>query len=140
MATVSIPRSAVRTLLYAESTNAGRNFERGDGVSEFEKVLVDKMEDESLTGSWYEACSKLEEKMHDFITGYTLNNMQAQYIFMATSVPDGVADNIKMFIVNYMMAEWMASVRPDSRQRYVDRCNIQMDDLLRKLYKKEPPV
>jgi len=45
-----------------------------------------------------------------------------------------------MFIVDWMMQDWLASVRPDFRQRYIDRSNMQLDDLLRKLYKKESPV
>ena len=75
-----------------------------------------------------------------FLTDSSVNNSMAQFDFMATSVPDGVEDNIKMFIVDWMMQDWLASVRPDFRQRYIDRSVAQLDDLLRKLYKKEPPV
>jgi hypothetical protein len=140
MATISIQRTAVRSLLYAESTNASRTYVRNDGASDFEHIVIDKQADDSLNGAWNEACAKLREKMHEFLSDSSANTSMAQFDFMATSVPDGVEDNIKMYIVDYMMQDWLASVRPDFRQRYLDRCTTQMDDLLRKLYKKEPPV
>jgi len=61
-------------------------------------------------------------------------------VFPSASDPAGLEENIMMYVVNYMMQDWLASVRPDYRQRYIDRANLEMDDLLRKLYKKEPPV
>lgn len=140
MATITIQRTAVRNLLHSESTNASRTFLRNDGVSDFEGIVIDKQADDSLNGAWSEACAKLREKMHEFLTGSSVNNGMAQFDFVATSVPDGVEDNIKMFIVDWMMQDWLASVRPDFRQRYIDRAAMQMDDLLRKLYKKEAPV
>lgn len=140
MATITIQRMAVRSVLHAESTNASRTFLRNDGVSDFEEIVIDKQADDSLNGAWNEACAKLREKMHEFLTGSNINTSMAQFDFMATSVPDGVEENIRMFIVDWMMQDWLASVRPDFRQRYLDRAAMQMDDLLRKLYKKEPPV
>ena len=137
---MEILKSEIKSLLLAESTNAARTFVRNDGVSDFEEIVIDKQADDSLNGAWNEACAKLREKMHDFLTDSSVNNSMAQFDFMATSVPDGVEDNIKMYIVDYMMQDWLASVRPDFRQRYIDRANFQLDDLLRKLYKKEPPV
>ena len=140
MATITIQRTAIRNILHAESTNASRTFLRNDGVSDFEEIVIDKQADDSLNGAWTEACAKLREKMHEFLTDSSVNNSMAQFDFMATSIPDGVEDNIKMFIVDWMMQDWLASVRPDFRQRYIDRSVAQLDDLLRKLYKKEPPV
>lgn len=140
MATITIQRTAVRNLLHSESTNASRTYIRKDGVSDFENIVIDKQADDSLNGAWNEACAKLKEKMHEFLNDASSNSSMAQFDFMATSIPDGVEDNIKMYIVDWMMQDWLASVRPDFRQRYVDRCAVQMDDLLRKLYKKEPPV
>ena len=140
MATITIQRMTVRNLLHAESTNASRTFLRNDGVSDFEEIVIDKQADDSLNGAWNEACAKLREKMHEFLTGSNINTSMAQFDFMATSTPDGLDENIKMYIVDYMMQDWLASVRPDFRQRYIDRANFQLDDLLRKLYKKESPV
>lgn len=140
MATITIQRTAIRNILHAESTNASRTFLRNDGVSDFEDIVIDKQADDSLNGAWNEACAKLREKMHEFLTGSNINTSMAQFDFMATSTPDGLDENIKMYIVDYMMQDWLASVRPDFRQRYIDRANFQLDDLLRKLYKKEPPV
>ena len=140
MATVTINRSDVRNLLMAESTNAARTFVRNDGVSEFEQVAIDEQVDASLDGAWGEACSKLSEKMHEFLSASSMNTDGASYVFRAANIPSGLRDNIKMYIVDYMMQDWLASVRPDYRQRYIDRANFEMDDLLRKLYKKEPPV
>lgn len=139
MATITVNRSDVRNALFAESTNAGRNFRRSDGVSEFEDIVIDEQIDNSLDGAWREATSKLSEKMFEFLTGAVLANDSAQYVFAATTQPVGLSDNIKQYIVNYMMQDWLASVRPDYRQRYIDRANFEMDDLLRKLYKKNPP-
>ena len=51
----------MRSLLFAESTNASRTFTRNDGVSEFDKIVIDEQVDQSLDGSWMEAKSKLEE-------------------------------------------------------------------------------
>ena len=130
----------VRNLLHAESTNASRTYIRKDGVSDFENIVIDKQADDSLNGAWNEACAKLKEKMHEFLTDSDTNNGMTRFEFMATEIPNGVEDNIKMFIVDYMMADWLSSVRPDFKQRYVDRSVVQMDDLMRKLYKKEPPV
>ncbi|MBO4787024.1 MAG: hypothetical protein J5510_08150, partial [Prevotella sp.] len=76
----------------------------------------------------------------EFLTGSVLSNDSAQYVFAATTQPDGLTENIKQYLVNYMMQDWLASVRPDYRQRYIDRANFEMDDLLRKLYKKNPPT
>lgn len=140
MATITIQRTAVRNLLHSESTNASRTFVRNDGVSDFEEIVIDKQADNSLDGAWREVVSKLTEKMHEFLNEVTSNITQVQFSFMATEVPDGIEDNLKMCIVDYMMADWLASVRPDFRQRYLDRYNAELDDLLRKLYKKEPPV
>lgn len=140
MATITIQRTAIRSLLHSESTNASRTFLRNDGVSDFEEIVIDKQADDSLNGAWNEACAKLKEKMHEFLTDSDTNNGMTRFEFMATEIPNGVEDNIKMFIVDYMMADWLASVRPDFKQRYVDRSVVQMDDLMRKLYKKEPPV
>lgn len=139
--TVTIQRSDVRSLLFAESTNASRTFTRNDGVSEFDKIVIDEQVDQSLDGSWMEAKSKLEEKMQEFISSSLFSNYQSiTFRFKADAVPAGLTSNIKMYIVDYMMQDWLVSVRPDYRQRYIDRANFEMDDLLRKLYKKEPPV
>ena len=136
---MEITKQEVKSLLLAESTNASRTFVRNDGVSEFEQVVIDDQEFDSLRGAWKEATSKLAEKMHEFLTGAVLSDAMAQYVFAQTE-PVGVTDNARMYVVNYMMADWLASVRPDYRAKYVERANIEMDDLLRKLYKKEPPV
>lgn len=135
---VTINRSSVRETLLGESTNAARTLVRNDGASEFEQVAIDEQVDLSLDGAWREACSKLVEKMHEFLYGSSVIN--TMLTLTLSSVPDGLTDNIKMYIVDYMMQDWLASVRPDYRQRYIDRANMEMDDLLRKLYKKEPPV
>lgn len=108
-------------------------------MSEFEQVVIDDQVYDSLMGAWKEATSKLAEKMHEFLTGAVLANDSAQYVFSQTE-PVGAADNARMYVVNYMMSDWLASVRPDFRAKYVERANIEMDDLLRKLYKKKSPV
>jgi hypothetical protein len=136
---MEITKQEVKSLLYAESTNASRTFVRNDGVSEFEQVVIDDQVYDSLMGAWKEATSKLAEKMHEFLTGAVLADNSAQYVFARTE-PIGAADNARMYVVNYMMADWLASVRPDFRAKYMERANIEMDDLLRKLYKKESPV
>ena len=136
---MEITKNEVKSLLYAESTNAIRTLVRNDGVSEFEQVVIDDQVYDSLLGVWREATSKLSEKMHEFLTGAVLADNSAQYVFAMTE-PIGAADNARMYVVNYMMADWLASVRPEYRAKYVERANIEMDDLLRKLYKKEPPV
>lgn len=136
---MEITKNEVKNLLYAESTNAGRTFMRNDGVSEFEQVVVDDQVYDSLKGAWKEATSKLAEKMHEFLTSAVLADNSAQYVFARTE-PVGAADNARMYVVNYMMADWLASVRPDYRAKYVERANFEMDDLLRKCYKKESPV
>ena len=136
---MEITRQEVKSLLLAESTNASRTFVRQDGVSDFESVVIDSQAYDSLIGAWKEATSKLTEKMHEFITGSVLGDSVAQYVFSGTE-PIGAADNARMYVVNYMMADWMSSVRPDFKAKYVERANFEMDDLLRKLYKKEAPV
>jgi hypothetical protein len=136
---MEITRQEVKSPLLAESTNASRPFVRQDGVSEFENVVIDDQVYDSLLGAWREATSKLAEKMHEFLTGAVLADASAQYVFARTE-PVGATDNARMYIVNYMMADWLASVRPDFRAKYVDRANFEIDDLLRKLYKKEAPV
>lgn len=136
----TITRADIRNKLIAESTNASRTMRRQDGVSEFEDVVIDEQADGSLDGAWTEACMKITEKLHEFITGsFTFNQSSFMFTFR-NSAPDGAVENIKMYIVDYMMASWLASVRPDYRQQYVERANIELDDLLRKLYRKEPPV
>lgn len=140
MATVTIMKSAVRDRLVRESTNVARTIKRNDGVSDFEEVLIDQQSQDTLLGAWHEACSKLEEKMHEFINYVSINDSSADFDFVNIARADAVEENILMYIVDYMMADWLASVRPDFRQRYIDRANFQLDDLLRKLYKKEPPV
>ena len=140
MATITITKAQVLDKLTAESTNTSRTAKRQDGVSEFEDVTIDQQAQDSLLGLWHEACSKLEEKMHEFINYVTIDDSSADFVFANGSTGDNVMENILMYIVNYMMQSWLASVRPDYRQQYIDRCNMQMDDLLRKLYKKEPPV
>ena len=136
---MEITRNEVKSLLLAESTNASRTFLRNDGVSEFEQVVIDDQAYDSLRGAWREATSKLAEKMHEFLTGAVLADASAQYVFARTE-PVGATNNARMYVVDWMMQDWLASVRPDFRQRYLDRSTTQMDDLLRKLYKKEPPV
>ncbi len=136
---MEITKQEVKSLLLAESTNASRPFVRQDGVSEFENVVIDNQVYDSLMGAWKEATSKLAEKMHEFLTGAVLADASAQYVFARTE-PIGATDNARMYVVNYMMADWLASVRPDFRARYVERANFEMDDLLRKCYKKEAPV
>ena len=136
---MEITKNEVKSLLYAESTNASRTFVRQDGVSEFEQVVIDDQVYDSLMGAWKEATSKLAEKMHEFLTGAVLGDNLAQYVF-ANTEPIGATDNARMYVVNYMMADWLSSVRPDYRAKYVERANFEMDDLLRKCYKKEAPV
>ena len=140
MATITIQISNVADLLLAESTNAARTMRRQDGVSEFEEVVIDAQAEGALTGAWHEACSKLAEKMHEFLSGTSVSDTAAQYVFTSDFAPDGLEANIRQYIVTWMMQDWLASVRPEQRDKYVARCNMQMDDLLRKLYKKEPPV
>jgi len=140
MATITITTSAVRHRLIAESTNASRTMRRNDGVSEFEEVVIDQQAMDSLQGAWDEAYAKLAEKMHEFLTTSDNAGSTMDFVFPSASDPAGLEENIMMYVVNYMMQDWLASVRPDYRQRYIDRANLEMDDLLRKLYKKEPPV
>lgn len=140
MATLTINRSDISATLLAESTNAARTFVRNDGVSEFEGVAIDSQAEESLAGAFAEAFAKLGEKMHRFISGGNASSTAITFSFKASALPDGLADNIKMYIVDYMMARWLSNVKPDYQQQYADRANFEMDDLLRKLYKKEPPV
>ena len=137
---ILIARSAVRDLLYAESTNAARTMKRQDGVSEFDEYVIDSQADSSLDGAWNEATSKLAEKLNEFTTSTELTTSSATYTFSNPTIPNGAGLNARMYVVDYMMADWLGHVRPDYRQQYVDRANIELDDLLRKLYKKEPPV
>lgn len=139
MAVITITKSDVSKKLTAESTNAARTNVRQDGVSEFESIVIDEQVFDSLTGSWVEATAKLTEKMHEFITGSTIDENEAAYTF-AGNVPDEAEDNMLMYIVDFIMSDWLASVRPEYAKRYEARREVQLDDLLRKLYKKEPPV
>lgn len=140
MATLTINRSDISNMLLSESTNAARTIVGQDGVSEFESVVIDSQAEESLTGTFAEAFAKLAEKMHRFLNGGTASSTTITFNFKASALPDGLADNIKMYIVDYMMARWLSNVRPDYQQQYAERANFEMDDLLRKLYKKKPPV
>ena len=76
--------------------------------------------------------------MHEFMTA-TLGDAEAVYAF-AGNEPVGAESNAKMYVVNYMMAYWLGNVRPDYTKQYLERANFEMDDLLRKCYKKEAPV
>ena len=141
MATITIFKTTVRNRLIAESTNAARTFVRNDGVSDFESVVIDQQSYDSLAGAWHEAVSRLTEKMHEFLSDTTIDgDSSVDFVFTANEQPDGLEDNLLMYVVDWMMADWLASVRPDFRQQYIDRANFQLDDLLRKLYKKEAPV
>lgn len=135
---MTITWNEIKDLLMAESTNASRTY-NVDGVSHFEDIVIDDQAADSLRGVWREATSKLSEKMHEFLTGAVLADNSAQYVF-ANTEPVGAESNAKMYIVNYMMAYWLGNVRPDYPKQYLDRANFEMDDLLRKVYKKEPPV
>jgi hypothetical protein len=134
---MTITWNEVKDLLMAESTNASRTY-NVDGVSHFEDIVIDDQAADSLRPLWREATSKLSEKMHDFAS-ITLSDTQAVYAFDGRE-PVGAESNAKMYVVNYMMAYWLANVRPDYPKQYLDRANFEMDDLLRKLYKKEAPV
>jgi len=134
---MTITWNEVKDLLMAESTNASRTYNM-DGVSHFEDIVIDSQAADSLRPLWREATSKLAEKMHEFMTA-TLGDTQAVYVF-AGNEPVGAESNAKMYVVNYMTAYWLVNVRPDYQKQYSDRANSQMDDLLRKLYKKEAPV
>lgn len=140
MAIITINRSDISNMLLAESTNASRTFVRNDGVSEFEDIVIDSQEEDSLAGAFAEAFAKLAEKMYRFLDGGTASGATVTFNFKAASLPTGLDNNIKMYIVDYMMARWLANVRPDYQQQYADRADFEMDDLLRKLYKKEQPV
>ena len=140
MVTVTLTRTDVKNMLFAESTNVSRTYKRNDGVSDFEETVIDDQVSKSLDGAWSEACTKLSEKMHEFLSSTSFSPSLATFVFTATGLPDGVQDNIKMYVTDWMMADWLASVRPEFCQRYINRYNAQLDDLLRKLYKKEPPV
>lgn len=134
---MTITWNEVKDLLMAESTNASRTY-NVDGVSHFEDIVIDEQAADSLRPLWREATYKLTEKMHEFMTA-TLSDMEAVYAF-AGNEPVGAESNAKMYVVNYMMTYWLGNVRPDYPKQYLDRANFEMDDLLRKLYKKEAPV
>ena len=134
---MTITWNEIKDLLMAESTNASRTY-NVDGVSHFEDIVIDDQAADSLRPLWREATSKLAEKMHDFAS-ITLGDTQAVYAFDGRE-PVGAESNAKMYVVNYMMGDWLASVRHDYRAKYVERANFEMDDLLRKLYKKGAPV
>ena len=140
MAVITITRNDVRDALYAESTNAARTMMRQDGVSLTNDFVIDEQADQSLNGAWLEAGSKLSEKLHEFTTTQEVGEDNIRFDFIASQVQDGVYINIKQYVVDYMMADWLASVRPEYRQRYIDRANFELDDLLRKLYKREEPI
>lgn len=134
---MTITWNEIKDLLMAESTNASRTYNM-DGVSHFEDIVIDDQAADSLRPLWREATSKLAEKMHEFSTA-TLGDTQAVYAFDGRE-PAGAEINAKMYVVNYMMAYWLGNVRPDYPKQYLDRANIEIDDLLRKCYKKEAPV
>lgn len=139
MQTVKITKEEIMRHLYAESTNASRTYMRNDGVSEFEKIVIDEQEFDSLEGSYNESASRLAEKMHEFIDNYNITSTFLQYDF-SNDVKDGVKKNMTEYVVCAMMSDWLSSVRPDFVQRYEERKAQQLDDLLRKLYKKDAPV
>ena len=134
---MTITWNEIKDLLMAESTNASRTY-NVDGVSHFEDIVIDDQAADSLRPLWREATSKLAEKMHEFMTA-TLGDTQAVYAFDG-SEPVGAESNAKMYVVNYMMAYWLGNVRPEYPKQYLDRANFELDDLLRKCYKKEAPV
>jgi hypothetical protein len=79
--------------------------------------------------------------MHEFLSDTTVDgDSSVDFVFTANEQPDGLEDNLLMYVVDWMMGDWLSSVRPDFSKRYYDRAAMQMDDLLRKLYKKEAPV
>ena len=137
MVEINVDRGEIRRMLLAESTNAARTLVRSDGVSEFENVVIDEQADSSLTGAWRQANAKLTEKMKRFVVDSELSDENAGYVLSVSGVM--LEDNIKGYIVNYMMQDWMAGVRPDMRQSYVETANFELDDLLRKLYTKHAP-
>lgn len=139
MQTVKITKEEIMQHLYAESTNASRTYMRNDGVSEFEKIVIDEQEFDSLEGSYNESASRLAEKMHEFIDNYNITSTFLQYDF-SNDVKDGVKKNMTEYVVCDMMSDWLSSVRPDFVQRYEERKAQQLDDLLRKLYKKDAPI
>ena len=134
---MTITWNEVKDLLMAESTNASRTY-NVDRVSHFEDIVIDDQAADSLRPLWREATSKLAEKMHEFMTA-TLGDTQVVYAFSGNE-PVGAESNAKMYVVNYMMAYWLGNVRPEYPKQYLDRANFEMDDLLRKVYKKEAPV
>jgi len=141
MATITLFKTTVRNRLIAESTNAARTFVRNDGVSDFESVVIDQQSYDSLAGAWHEAVARLTEKMHEFLSDTTIDgDSSVEFVFTADEQPDGLEDNLLMYVVDWMMGDWLSAVRPDHSKRYYDRAAMQMDDLLRKLYKKEAPV
>lgn len=140
MTEVTITKNEVLDMLMAESTNAGRTYTRQDGASMFEDILIDEQAFDSMRPTWVEATAKLSEKMHEFLAGTTHSANDVKYTFKANTIPDDVSINVKMYIVDYMMAQWVGNIRPEMKPSWVERSVLELDDLLRKLYKKEPPV
>lgn len=136
---ITITRQDIREALYAESTNAIRTLARRDGTVPDDNFVIDNQAEPTLDGAWREATSKLAEKMSVFLTGTSLANDMAQYVF-SNNEPAGLESNVQQYVVNYMMADWLASIRPDYRQHYVERANFELDDIQRKLYKREAPL
>ena len=136
--TIEIKRSDIKDSLLAESTNASRTFMRNDGVSEYDAIVIDGQAADSLLDAWREATSKLAEKTHRFCSSAVADDVKLQLVMPLHYV--GLTQNIRMFIVDYMMSVWLSSVRPDFVKQYTERANMELDDLLRKLYKKNAPV
>lgn len=138
---ITIPASKVMADLMAESTNASRTYRRTDGTSDFEAIVIDEQEFLALEPVMREAFDAVAQKVHAFTTRNSVNSTIIQYTFgtIPYDTQQTVSGMIESCIVDYMMADWLGAVRPEMRQRYLDRYAMQLDSLMRLLHNKPKP-
>lgn len=133
---MEILKTKITEGLERESSLLSENLNDNRGVSMYDRVFVDN--DAVLAGAVNEAVNNLTQNMQHFITAY--GETCTTYSWTLTKTPDGLADDVLNYIVDFTMNEWCLKVLKDGNNSFAGRAAMALQNIARKLYFKSCPV
>lgn len=122
--------------LERESSLMSVNLNDNSGVSMYDRVFIDH--DEILAGAVNEAVNNLTQNMQVFTTAYS--ETPTAYSWTLTKTPNGLADDVLNYIVDYTMHEWHVKALREGADSFGARAAASLQNIARKLYFKSCPV
>ncbi len=113
-----------------------------EAVTRYDRVAAVKADQAMLETFWREGCAHADQKMQEWLGGATVRDLECEDHHVELHMPDNYDDSqtaslrqrLEDYVVNLMIARWMAMVWPEQESRYVEEASRALDDVERCLW------